>query len=128
MKKYNKFGYAGAMMLAGLVSFSSCSSDDEIANVNPTYDGKSVKTEFAISVPKAYTKGGRMTADATQIDGKFLGMEKLYAFGFAVVPGSVKDQSFADPRIDMGVLEQNDINEKTGNSKWSKNVSIAEGT
>ena len=76
MKKYNKFGYVGAMMLAGLVSFSSCSSDDdEMAEVVNPVERPTVKTQFALNIPRA-GKAGRMTAETTQQPEKeFRGIE-----------------------------------------------------
>ena len=86
MKKYNKFGYVGAMMLAGLVSFSSCSSDDDMADVNPNYNPETgtVKTQFAIAVPYA-GKAGRMTDAIVQNQGynQFRGMSNLRLLPFA---------------------------------------------
>ena len=83
MKKYNKFGYAGAMLLAGLVSFSACSSDDELADVvNPNVEGEAVKTQFALNIPRA-GKSGRMTADNTQNNNSnFLGMSDIRMYEF----------------------------------------------
>ena len=51
MKKfYNRnFAYGAAALLIGAVSFTACSSEDELSNTNPTYDGESVKTQFAIN-------------------------------------------------------------------------------
>ena len=66
MRKFNKFAYASAMLLAGGMVLASCSSDDELTNANPTYDGESVKAQFAISVPGYAVKGSRMTAGEAQ--------------------------------------------------------------
>ena len=133
MKKYNKFGYAGTMLLAGLVSFSACSSDDELADVNPTYDGESVKTQFTISVPRA-AKSGRMTGTNVQHDGEnFRGMEniKLYPFKTAS-PGTLVDAvgsyDVAVKRIDLpfiasGTTDENSASNKIG-AKMYTNVSI----
>lgn len=74
MKKFkNKnFAYGAATLLVGAMSFSSCSSNEEAIDPNPSYDGKSVKTQFAINIPHA-TQGTRMAADETQETG-FKGM------------------------------------------------------
>ena len=78
MKKFNKFAYAGALLLAGTMSFTACSSDDEVEDVNPTYDGKAVKTQFAFSVPMG-AKTSRQTEANTQAQTTpiFLGMEDI---------------------------------------------------
>lgn len=74
MKKFkNKnFAYGAATLLVGAMSFSSCSSNEEAIDPNPSYDGKSVKTQFAINIPHA-TQGTRMAGDKTQETG-FEGM------------------------------------------------------
>ena len=74
MKKfYNRnFAYGAAALLIGAVSFTACSSEDELSNTNPTYDGESVKTQFAINIPAAAKT--RMTGGNTQEGGGFLGM------------------------------------------------------
>ncbi len=78
MKKFNKFAYAGALLLAGTMSFTACSSDDEVEDVNPTYDGKAVKTQFAFSVPMG-AKTSRQTEANTQAQNTptFLGMQDI---------------------------------------------------
>lgn len=78
MKKFNKFAYAGALLLAGTMSFTACSSDDEVEDINPTYDGKAVKTQFAFSVPMG-AKTSRQTEANTQAQTTptFLGMQNI---------------------------------------------------
>lgn len=78
MKKFNKFAYAGALLLAGTMSFTACSSDDEVEDINPTYDGKAVKTQFAFSVPMG-AKTSRQTEANTQAQTTptFLGMQDI---------------------------------------------------
>ena len=68
----------GAALLAGTAMFTACSSDEVIPeNVNPTFDGESVKTQFAISIPAAGPKK-KMTGDNTQQSGTtFLGMQNI---------------------------------------------------
>lgn len=80
MRKFNKFAYASAMLLAGGMVLASCSSDDELTNANPTYDGESVKAQFAISVPGYAVNGSRMTAGEAQETGVFNGIENLQLF------------------------------------------------
>lgn len=80
MRKFNKFAYASAMLLAGGMVLASCSSDDELTNANPTYDGESVKAQFAISVPGYAVNGSRMTAGEAQETSVFNGIENLQLF------------------------------------------------
>lgn len=76
MKQFNKFAFAGACLLAGTMGFTGCSSDDELADVNPSYDGSSVKAQFSINIP-ANTNQSRMTGGQAQESGAFLGMTKI---------------------------------------------------
>ena len=67
MKKIQNKAILCAMALVAATGFVSCSSDEvvEKAPVNPTYDGKTVKTQFAINIGSL--KGNtRMSADDTQ--------------------------------------------------------------
>ena len=78
MIKLDQFALMGAFVLTGALGFTACSSDD-IADVepNPTFDGESVKTQFAINIP--YAKGGtRMSSETVQQDNKFRGMQDIY--------------------------------------------------
>ena len=78
MKKISKFIMMSVIALAGTTTFTSCSSD-ESAPVNPTFDGKSVKTSFTLSVSDV--KGTRMSAASVQKAGvDFQGMDDIYLF------------------------------------------------
>lgn len=76
MKKYLFLG----MMSAVALTFTACSSEDEVANVNPTFDGESVKTTFSISMGNV--KGAtRMDANAVQADNALHGgLTDIYLF------------------------------------------------
>ena len=84
MKKINHYVLNGAIALLSTAGFVACSSSDEVADapVNPTFDGKSVKTQFAINIATPGSKNQtRMTEGNTQMSGmKFLGMENIYLF------------------------------------------------
>lgn len=93
MKKINDLVLFGAIALTGTFAFSSCSSsDDATADVNPTYDGESVKTQFAINIGNLGGNTTRMTAKNTQSPttstspAKFLGMTGLQLFAFDAEP------------------------------------------
>ena len=78
MIKLDQFALMGAFVLTGALGFTACSSDD-IADVepNPTFDGESVKTQFAINIP--YAKGGtRMSSGTVQQNNNFRGMQDIY--------------------------------------------------
>lgn len=71
----------GAIALVGAVGFTACSSDDDLtAPQNPTFNGESVKTQFAISIPGASKNGTRLSEDVTQGQGAssdFRGMTNI---------------------------------------------------
>lgn len=79
MRIFNKYAYMGAIALVGAVGFTACSSEDDLtAQQNPTFDGESVKTQFAINIPYG-GKGTRMSVGATQGDNTtFNGMQSIY--------------------------------------------------
>ena len=84
MKKFNQLAYASTLLLAGTLGFAACSSDDDMANVNPSYDGESVKTQFSIAVTQKANKGSRMTDNQAQEDGAFDGMKSIKLYPFAL--------------------------------------------
>ena len=65
----------GAMAL----TFAACSSEDEVTNVNPTYDGTSVKTAFALNIGQL-GNATRMTAAAAQQNANYLGITAAYLY------------------------------------------------
>lgn len=78
MKKNFYYAMISAALLTGAAGFSACSSDDVVTEVNPNLsaDGKEVKTQFALNIPRA--KSGRMTGTTTQQEGSsFRGMEGI---------------------------------------------------
>lgn len=96
MRKFNKFAYASAMLLAGGMVLASCSSDDELTNANPTYDGESVKAQFAISVPGYAVNGSRMTAGEAQEKNVFNGITGLQLFPLKLNTAGNTVGSFGD--------------------------------
>lgn len=90
----NNFLLMGSVALSGIVAFSACSSENDMgAEVNPTFDGKTVKTQFALNVPYGDT-GTRMSADATQ-KSDFRGISNMVLLPFnANVTGTETSTSF----------------------------------
>ena len=87
MKRINHYVLNGAIALLSTAGLVACSSDDVTdAPVNPTYDGKSVKTQFAINIATPSNSQTRMSAENTQNGGNFLGMENIYLIPFVNVP------------------------------------------
>ena len=86
MKKNFVYAMMSAIALSGAVSFSACSSNDELTDVNPTYDGESVKTQFTISLPQnlqSPTRMGYATVQEAQTIASFRGMS-----GIVIIPYS----------------------------------------
>lgn len=101
MKALNKFLFCTAL-LAGATGFYSCSNDDIVdqGTVNPTFDGESVKTQFAINIPAG--KNTRMSSENTQQQkGAFLGMQgiKLIPLTTNAVDGTSFTQVISLPNI-----------------------------
>lgn len=85
MNTINKYFLLSAAALAGMTSFTACSSDDssDAANANNGTELGVVKTQFAINVPYAKGEGTRMTETNTQGDGKnFLGISNIRLMSF----------------------------------------------
>lgn len=95
MKFFNQFTGFSALLLAGTMGFAACSSDEEVADVNPSYDGSSVKAQFSINIPANMGKSGRMSAgQAQQNDEAFLGMRKINLFPL-VMTNTINDVNVA---------------------------------
>lgn len=84
MNKLNRFALMSAIALTGAAGFTACSSEDELTNTNPTFDGESVKTQFTINVPAA-SKSTRLGTDIVQGQDRpvFRGMDNINMFAFA---------------------------------------------
>lgn len=93
MNRINNYVLNGAIALLSTAGLVACSSDDVTdAPVNPTYDGKSVKTQFAINIatPVTGNSSTRMsdvnTQNGTSRTNSFLGMYNIKLIPSAVVP------------------------------------------
>ena len=82
MNRINNYVLNGAIALLSTAGFVACSSSDDVtdAPVNPTYDGKSVKTQFAINSATPSNSQTRMCAENTQNNSNFLGMSSIKLF------------------------------------------------
>lgn len=100
MNRMNNFLLMGSVALSGIVAFSACSSENDMgAEVNPTFDGKTVKTQFALNVPYGNT-GTRMSADAAQQNSNFRGISNMKLLPFAEEPAVDKTSTSL---INLGV-------------------------
>lgn len=123
MIKLDKFALMGAFVLTGALGFTACSSDD-IADVepNPTFDGESVKTQFAINIP--YAKGGtRMGGETVQQNNNFRGMQDIYLV--STTGSTATDFSYITGLGNITALD-NSVN--GNNYKLYSNVNIPTGT
>ena len=80
MNRINNYVLNGAIALLSTAGFVACSSSDAVtdAPVNPSYDGKGVKTQFAIKVADNTPKNAtRMSGENTQQTG-YLSMANIY--------------------------------------------------
>ena len=125
MKKFNHYFLNGAISLLSTVGFVACSSSDDVtdAPVNPTYDGKSVKAQFAINIATPSNTQTRMSDANTQNNGNFLGMNSIRLFPFSQEPG--KDVNWTR-NISLANID-NSIS-SSASSKIYSNVEIPVGT
>lgn len=104
MNRINNYVLNGAIALLSTAGLVACSSDDVTdAPVNPTYDGKSVKTQFAINIATPVTgnpstrMSGENTQNGTSRTNSFLGMYNIKLIPFAGEPTvTVANSSYSD--------------------------------
>ena len=146
MKRINNYVLNGALALLSTAGFVACSSSDDVtdAPVNPTYDGKSVKTQFAINIatPVTGNPSTRMSGGNTQNGGgasgntnSFLGMKNIKLIPFTDKPTvTVANPSYSAATevaiskiISLKDLENSDI-ASDKSSKIYTDVNIPVGT
>ena len=82
MKNFSKYFLMGTVALSGMTAFTACSSENEpSAEVNPTFNGSTVKTQFALNLPYAAT-GTRQSADVAQQKNNFRGIQDMRLLPF----------------------------------------------
>ena len=90
MIRINHYFINGAIALLSTAGFVACSSSDEVTDtpVNPSYDGKSVKTQFAINIATPVTGNpytrmtDKNTQNGTSGTNNFLGMNNILLMPF----------------------------------------------
>lgn len=134
MKKINDIVLFGAIALTGTFALSSCSStDDETAEVNPTYDGETVKTQFAINIGDLGGSSTRMTAENTQSgsNATFKGMSKMHLFALtddnAPTSSSTISKTVFNGESDYDIANKSAFT-NSENYKLYYNVEIPTGT
>lgn len=133
MKKNFMFAIMSAIALTGAVSFSACSSSDEVID-NPDYNPEtnSVKTEFTISLPNYVGSTTRQEASVAQAQTTpvFRGMQNLVLIPYG---GTVEDASeplygkvFSLPNF--GPSESTNWDLENQKAKVYKNLDVPIGT
>ncbi len=129
MKKFFKFACLSTIVLAGVVSLNSCSSNDEV-DVNPTFDGNSVKTQFAISIPGALKT--RMTAGDAQETEAFSGMTDIHLYAYPDASVTAGTEALTSAPISLAAIEPTGLSEHGNNNQFNakvyNDVSIPVGT
>lgn len=127
MKKIGFFSFASALMLASTVGFSSCSSDSDVAETGGGVAGQTVKTQFAINIPRAGSNNGsRATGAQTQGDGTtFLGMKNIWLLSFEETPN---DNSTSTGALQLEGISSSENISAEKSSKIYQNVAVNVGT
>lgn len=126
MKIFNKYAYMGAIALVGAVGFTACSSDDDLtAPQNPTFDGESVKTQFAISIPAAGKTGTRLSETVVQGQSTpvFRGMSNIKLIPFSAEPAT--GASFTSDAIILDNIANSGLN---NGAKFYTDIQVPVGT
>lgn len=127
MKTNRNLYLFAAALVAGTMGMTSCSNEEMTpGNVNPTYDGESVKTQFAINIPAA-GKNTRLAQDIVQGQNPatFRGMTniRLVPFTDATISGTT---TTSIKPIALGAIGKNDL-QTNGSYKVYNDVDIPVG-
>lgn len=124
MKKIKYFALMMAIAFTSAIGFTACSSSDETAaDVNPTYDGTSVRTDFAFSVAGGPMGTTRMTdANVHLNDGVFTGMTDMFLFPFKVKP--VSNETTNSAFYYLGTLGNSDISSSQSSKVYSLQIPV----
>lgn len=124
MKTNRNLYLFAAALVAGTMGMTSCSNEEMTpGNQNPTYNGESVKTQFAINIPAAGKT--RMTGENTQNGGNFLGMRDIKLIPMT---GSAPTTPTFSSIINLPNINNDEITNGTTNSKVYENVNVPVGT
>ena len=126
MKRINNYVLNGAIALLSTAGFVACSSDDVTdAPVNPSYDGKSVKTQFAINIAMPSNGKTRMSDENTQNKNNYLGMTNVRLLTLAATPGNNTELTSVIPLADPSTVSTSqsshiysDVNIPVGTSNF----------
>lgn len=125
MKTNRNLYLFAAALVAGTMGMTSCSNEEMTPN-NPTFDGESVKTQFAINIPVAKndTRLAEDIVQGQQPSPVFRGMSNIKLIPFSAAPGA--STAFTSDAI---LLEQIDaITGLTNGAKFYSDVQIPVNT
>ena len=122
MKKFKFLALMSAIALTSTIGFTACSSDETTADVNPTYDGTSVRTDFAFSVAGGPMGTTRMSANVVQQSGSFNGMKEMFLFPFNAVPAS--NLSTNSAFYHLGTLGNSDISSTQSSKVYALQIPV----
>lgn len=125
MKTNRNLYLFAAALVAGTMGMTSCSNEEMTpGNQNPTYNGESVKTQFAINIPAAGKT--RMTDDIVQETGVFRGMTNIKLIPFATKPTAGTESNLGQV-IALSEIGSTEL-QTTSNAKVYDDVTIPVGT
>lgn len=123
---FSKALLSAATLMVGALAFTACSNDEFDGNTNPTYDGESVKTQFAINIPVA-GKSTRLGQNIVQgqADPVFRGMDNIRLVPFTSTNSLAGTTALQYNPIVLGAI---DALSGTGKYKVYSDVDIPVGT
>ncbi len=109
------------------LGFTACSSEEEVA-ANPTFDGKAVKTEFALNLPSKLAT--RQQIAVTQDDGSFRGINELYVAPFATAKqADLNPVKATDVKAgDITLATFTAFDHAAAQDKWYNDITVPVGT
>lgn len=109
------------------LGFTACSSEEEVA-ANPTFDGKAVKTEFALNLPSKLAT--RQQTAITQDGGNFRGINELYVAPFATAKqADLNPVKATDVKAgDITLATFTAFDHAAAQDKWYKDITVPVGT
>ena len=125
MKQNLMFAMMGAIALTGSMGLSSCSSNEEVADVNPTYNNitNEVTTQFVLNVATAPNQFTRMSSTTVQRNHNFRGLQDAKLIGLStgnsswLAPFAGSSTGYAvNKQFDLGTLYGSSAVDNTGNS------------
>ena len=138
MKKKLLFAFVGAIALSGAVGITSCSSSDDVADVNPFFDSEtnSVKTQFVLNIASDTKSSNSTRSGATTVQAggeNFRGIDNTLLFAFKTSGKGFIDATSAAAaaanRYDLGtVAAANSLDNNGSNSHRILELSMPTGT